>query len=323
VPLRGAARGGLVVGMIIEGLLVGAPALAQEPTKAECVAANEGAQDLQRAGRLIEARDRLATCSARACPRAVRQDCADRLHAIDAVVPSIALVAKDADGTPVPTATLTIDGAARPEALDGTAIPVDPGMHTLTVNAAGRAAVSVRVTLAQGDQVRRDVVFKPVPVTARPASANDADSTQPQAPAAVETEAPASGRSGVPRWVGWSLAGAGVASVALGVVFGAEAMHDKSSFITTCHPDGWCPDSAQHGIDAMHFNSVASNLGYALGVVSLGAAVVTLLVFSPGSPSAPADRAEPPRDAPREPAASLSVRPWVGIGNAGMTGTFR
>lgn len=66
-------------------MLFAAPAAADTavPTKQECVAANEAAQDLRRAGKLRDARKKLELCVAEICPKAVREDCAQRLDDLD------------------------------------------------------------------------------------------------------------------------------------------------------------------------------------------------------------------------------------------------
>jgi hypothetical protein len=64
-------------------LFFASPAAADAPTKQECVAANEAAQDLRRAGKLREAREKLAVCLDEGCPKAVRDDCAQRRDEVD------------------------------------------------------------------------------------------------------------------------------------------------------------------------------------------------------------------------------------------------
>jgi hypothetical protein len=54
-----------------------------EPTKQECVAANEAAQDLRRAGKLHGAKQKLLVCMSNSCPKAVRDDCAQQLGEVE------------------------------------------------------------------------------------------------------------------------------------------------------------------------------------------------------------------------------------------------
>ena len=50
-------------------VLVPCPARAAEPTKVECIAANDAAQDLRRAGKLREAREKLVVVRLRRAAR--------------------------------------------------------------------------------------------------------------------------------------------------------------------------------------------------------------------------------------------------------------
>ena len=161
MPLRrGAIR--LVVPFWV--VLAGSTAAANEPTKQECVTANENAQDLLRAGKLRDAREQLVMCTAKACPGAVRDDCAERLRAVDQKLPLVVftpLASKGAAGIDVRAVTVTVDGASPSRPLDGTAIPVDPGEHTFTFSVGDRPPVSLELTLHEGDRLQRDVALEP------------------------------------------------------------------------------------------------------------------------------------------------------------------
>ena len=75
-------------------LLASATAVA-DPTKDECVAANESAQALRKSGQLRIARAQLLTCVAKACPALIRDDCAERLTELNRAMPSIVFDVKD------------------------------------------------------------------------------------------------------------------------------------------------------------------------------------------------------------------------------------
>ena len=299
---------------VVGVLLVGLPCGADEPTKQMCVAANESAQDLQQGGKLVEARAQLRTCAEKACPRAVRQDCADRLRAVEKALPTVVLKPMDAaGGTDVSAAALAIDGVAVPEALDGTPVPVDPGQHTFTVILAGRAPVSLRLSLNEGEQVRRDVVFRPAHATgAKPTASEDAAGPDGQSPASAASSPEAStGRPKSVRWVGWSAIAVGAAGMTLGSIFGIVAVSKKSLLSSACR--GWsCPPESQSDMDALHANAVAANISFVVGVLGLGAGAA-LLVLLPDSK---------PADGSPAPPAAIRARPWVGLGDVGLLGSF-
>jgi hypothetical protein len=295
----------------------GPVAAADAPTKQECVVANESAQDLQRAGKLLEARLRLLTCADDACPGAVRADCAEQLQAVGKALPTIVLIPKDAGGAAESAATLAIDGVAQTAALDGTPVPVDPGPHTLTVTLAGWPPVSLRLTLRPGDRVRRDVVFRgPPPVAAKGARPVGGEATA--AGEGATDERPASSHVAAEREVvnmrriGWAAIGAGSAGMTLGTVFGFLALARKVSLDSACR-SLVCPRASDSDIEGMHVNGVASNISFAVGLLGLGAGGALLLLYPEG----------PKGEAPRSGVGAVSVRPWAGLGDVGLRGTFR
>lgn len=320
-------RVGLVSTLVVALLVAGSSARAQEPTKQVCVAANESAQDLQRAAKLVEARDQLRVCAAKACPRAVRMDCADRLDAIEKALPTVVLAPKDPGGADLRSATIAIDGAALPDALDGTPIPVDPGTHTFTVTLAGREAVSLRFALNQGDAVRREVVLKALRPAAGGASAPGASEDGSARPAEL-APAPAlddsDGRARTLRLAGWSAIGVGAAGVALGSIFGIMGLTQRAPLSKGCAPSGLCTattppegQALQSNIDGVHFDGVASTISFAVGIAGLGTGAALLFLASQKH----ASDARPSR-ATASIGASIRARPWVGPGDVGVAGTF-
>jgi hypothetical protein len=303
-------RAAVAVGCLAAVSFASGRAAAQEPTKQECVAANESAQDLQRSEKLLEARGQLQTCAAKACPRAVRQDCTDRLHAVESALPTVLFVLKDAGGEDVTPATLTVDGVLVPAALEGTPIPIDPGQHTLTFSLQRRAPVVLRLSLNEGDHVQREVLFKaPAAVAARPAT--DGPGEAPAiagVPAAPRSES----HTGFVRRLGWTAIGAGAAGVVLGSVFGFIGLGKQSSLKSACQGNGACPPSSQSDIEALHVDAVASNISFGVGILGLGTGTALLLIFPEATqPETPPDRAT-----------AFRIRPWVGVGDVGMLGSF-
>jgi hypothetical protein len=132
-------------------VLVTAPARASSPSKAECLEANDQAQDLRRAGKLIEARAKLAVCVATTCPGAVRQDCSRWLGEVNEAIPSLVFEASNSAGNDVAAVRVTMDGKPFAEKLDGSALQVDPGKHLFTFDdAGGHAHVEKTVDVREG-----------------------------------------------------------------------------------------------------------------------------------------------------------------------------
>ena len=301
----------------VVGVLAGRTASADEPTKQECVVANESAQDLQGSGKLVEARAALLTCADRACPGAVRQDCSDRLLAVGQALPTVVLRPRDAGGRDVAGAAVAIDGVAQPAVLDGTPVAVDPGSHTFTVTLTGRQPASLRLSLREGDRVRRDVLLKVAPAgqVARPAPEGEGRPGAVPAPAPAEAEKDAVTTRAAMHRIMWAAIGAGAAGVTLGTLFGFVALGKKGSLDRMCQGTS-CPPGAQGDIDAMHVDAVAANVSFAVGLLGLGAGGALLFAFPENQASG--GRAGAPRDG-----GAILVRPWAGLGDVGVRGTFR
>jgi hypothetical protein len=125
----------------------------------QCLAANDSAQDLRKAGKLHAAREKLALCLAASCPGPVRADCSERLTEIGRAMPSVVLDVKDAGGNDVSAVRVTLDGEKIADRVNGAAIEVDPGEHRFVFVAEGAPSVEKIVIAKEGDKERRvDVV---------------------------------------------------------------------------------------------------------------------------------------------------------------------
>jgi hypothetical protein len=311
VPLSGARLHSAIATVAIGALLAGRSAAADEPTKQQCVAANESAQDLERAGRLIEARLQLLTCASRACPGAVRQDCAEQLQAVGQAQPTIVLTPKDVGGGDVSAAALVVDGVTQSAALDGTPIPIDPGQHTLTVTLTGRLPVSLQLSFERGDRVRREVVFKTATGIAGKTTGSGVEGDGEAEAGAVSIRSAVS--TGLTmRRIAWSAIGAGAAGMTLGTIFGFLALGKRGALDRKCSAS-MCPPASEEDIEGLHVNAVASNISFAVGLLGLGGGAALLFAFPESAEG----------NAPRTPSGAVVVRPWASVGHVGVRGTFR
>ena len=122
------------------------------------------------------------------------------------------------------------------------------------------------------------------------------------------------GRSPVPAIVAFSIAAAGVA---VGAVSGIEAMGNKWALERACAANS-CPPSSGSLIDESKRNAALSSVGFAVGVAGLGAGILVLLMPMRTG----ADRSTADHSAGRPSARSSAIRPFVGFGSVGATGTF-
>ncbi len=235
-------------------------ALAAEPTKVECVAANDAAQDLRRAGKLREAREKLAFCVSESCPGPVREDCAQRLTEVDHVMPSIVFEAKDGAGNDVVGVTATMDGQQLPGKLSGLPLQVDPGEHRIAFDSAdGLAHVERTIVVREGEQNRHErVVLVPpgAPGPSTPVTSSSEGSSQ--------------------KTIAYAVGGAGVVGLVIGSVLGlvSKSAYDHA-LQTECgnNPNGCSPQGVQDGKSA-HSQAAASTVAFVAGGVLIGAGAV-------------------------------------------------
>jgi hypothetical protein len=251
------------------------PAFGAGPTKQQCVAANEGAQDLRTAGKLHEARSSLATCLSTSCPRPVREDCAQRLADIEAAMPTVVFVVKDSASNDLSNVEVAMDGQPLLDKLDGSAVAIDPGEHRFAFEADGFRHIETTVVLHEGDKKRRVMVFldsnslTPPPATPAPAPA-----PPPARPL------PAQANDGkTQRTIAYVLGGVGAASLVVGSIFGLAA---KFTYDHAC-PSGTCTDQGHQDQQTAYGQATLSDVAFVAGGVLLGAGAVVYLT-APGKP---------------------------------------
>jgi hypothetical protein len=276
--------------LAVGGLLGALPARAEGPTKQECVAANDAAQDLRMQHKLHAAREKLLLCAAQGCPGPVREDCAARLAELDKAMPTVVFEVLDAAGNDVSAVRVSVDGQRLADSLDGGAIALDPGEHRLAFDAEGRPAVDKTIVLREGEKDHRVRVVL--------ADAGSPEQHHPaMTPAASGAESAPSNGSGQ-RTLGLIVGGAGVAGVIVGGVFGlmAKSTYDQVSQVCRDRTGPCSAADATHGSDA-HGQAGISTGAVIVGGGLLAAGVVVYLT------------------APR---AGVTLAPSVGTSGAGL-----
>lgn len=236
-----------------------APAVARAADdKTACIAAAEGGQDLRTEGKLREAREQFVACAQATCPDAIRKDCARFLAEVDASIPSIVVLATGPDGADLHDARARIDGVVVSETLEGKAVRVDPGRHTVRVDARDGTHAEVEVVLAEGEKNRKVLV------------------AFPRKGADVSVPAPASERSyTAPIVVG----AVGAVALAGSLWLGLAARGEIADMRVGCAPH--CDESA---LDDSRRKLLLADVG--LGVSAVAVAVATyMFVTAPSKPS--------------------------------------
>jgi hypothetical protein len=257
-------------------------------------------------GELVEARDTIAAIR-RVPPkpnepapfREARAKAEELDSSLNGRVPSLSISVLGAAAGETPT--VSIDGEALPLGVIGLPRAVDPGHHVVVAKTAG-AEAKQELDVHEGEQ-------KPVELTllavTGPAGAEE---RSPDAPAEPEAPPPATRSHGptVLTWAGVALAGAGVVA---GTVTGLMSMSKKSALQSECRNDV-CGPSSYSDYSAANAFATVSTIGFIAAGVGGVVAAVTVIVGHQGPGAAPA------------PAAKLTIAPSLGLGVAGVSGTF-
>jgi hypothetical protein len=124
---------------------------------ADAASCSKDAEDGQRArasGHLREARERFAACSATDCPAVVQKDCATWASEVLTATPTIVVDAKDANGGDIADVVVSLDETVVASRIDGKAIAIDPGPHTLKFEHKGFQPVTQSIIAKEGMKAR-------------------------------------------------------------------------------------------------------------------------------------------------------------------------
>ncbi len=318
-PRSWRARGAV---MLLGVLAVSLPYVANADDTATCNAAYEGADILVKQGgaKLLESREKLRVCARPSCKPWMVKECTKSLADVEARIPSVVLVARDADGRDVVDVSVkTEDQVELTHRLDGRAVELGPGERTFWFVAADGRHATITAVIREGEKAQRvsvkleavkpapaaaSVVVPPTPAAAAPPVAGPPAS--PAAPAARSDGPPAepSPHGSALRTVGYVLAGVGAAGLLVGTFFGVKAVVEKSD--AECDAANQCEPTA---LDSARTSATVSTIGFVAGGALL-AGGITLVVLSPSpSRSSSAARLEL-APAVSQQTTGLTVRGW-------------
>jgi hypothetical protein len=229
--------------------------------------------------------------------------------ALAAALPRIGSLKIHVDGAPSDKLSLTVDGVAVPVAILDADRPTDPGSHSVSASAVGYKTQTTTVSVREGGEsaIALQLEVEPAAVALPPAAAPSA--VVAPAPSASPAQAPSAGTERGLAIAGFVVGGVGLA---VGSVFGILALGTKSTLDSQC-ANKVCPASEQSDIDSLGTKATVSTIGFGVGIVGVAVGAV-LLGISHGSGGATAAKLEPPRP---------KVSPWIGLGSAGLGGTFQ
>ncbi|HEX8795126.1 MAG TPA: hypothetical protein VF765_29465 [Polyangiaceae bacterium] len=284
-------------------------------------------------GQLVEARDtalrvtRSPSSPGEPAPFKAARDAASALNdQLEARIPSLTVNVKNVPSGM--TATLTIDGVDLPSEVIGQPRKLDPGHHVVEAKA-GTAYGKQEVDVAEKDSKEVSIELPAQSVAPAAGGATDTGATdtsqqQPEQPA--EPEGGRSGGSKVMIFGGFGLAAVGAIA---GTVTGLMSMSQTSSIKNSSACSGNVCNSSKDGdISSAKTLATVSTISFIAGGVGLTVGVIGLFVGGGSSSGEPASTApaQTPSDTPASDEQSsrlhVHVTPWIGLGSAGLSGTF-
>lgn len=187
----------------------------------------------------------------------------EQIAALEKRVPRLTI--KLAPGAPADT-KVKRDDVELGEGSLGTALPVNPGEHWVTVVARGRADSRRKVTLKEGQAEEVEVA---------PSSESTSESAQSRAgeqgPSPAHRDAPASQDAPAQKTLGWVFAAVGAVSLGVGGWYWAKAVETKGKA---------CPADCSGLVDQEGRERRVATIGLIGGGVALGSGVM-LIIFAP------------------------------------------
>jgi hypothetical protein len=278
----------LAIAVAAAALAAPSPSRAADPTTADCLGANDKSISLRNDHKLGAARAQLLVCAASSCPADIRNECTRRVADVNAAMPTIVFEVKDGAGRDLSAVKVSMDGQPLAERLEGTALSIDPGVHTFAFEAAGQPKVEKQLVIREGQKGRREPVTigaagaKAVTPAQTTAAAPEKTTSQVSASTADLSPAQPAGGHGLggQKMAALVAGGIGIVGVGLGTVFGLQAMSKYND------ANGVCPDkcSDQTGVELWKSTRSAGNastVAFIVGGVGLAAGAVLWFTSKP------------------------------------------
>ncbi len=213
-------------------------------------------------------------CADASCPGEVRAECARRIVDVRAELPTLILSAKDGSGNDLLDVKVSVDGVPADGVLDGRPLPIDPGVHTLTFDSAGRPRLEKKMVVREAEKDRHEtIVFDSgsAPLSPPPPASPAASGTSGSSWSTNKTLAVVS-------------AGLGVVGLGLGAGWGIAAISSQNQEKSAC-PSAGCTGHSQavSDYDSAHQNGTASTISFIAGGALLAAGVVLWFTAPGGS----------------------------------------
>ena len=231
------------------------PAANAEPSRAQCLADHEQAQDARLAGQLLAARTALRKCSAAGCPSLVSRDCVQWLTDVEQQIPTVIFRAAR-DGEDVVQLRVREGDKLLTESLTGSPLELDPGPHHFVAELPGFPAQDATYVLQAGDKGRVVRFDFSSPKPAPPVEAPKPAVTEPLA---VPQHRP------IPKLT-YALGGVSLAATITGAVLGGLALSKRQDVHEACAP--LCKDRDVTSVKQL---GLGADIAFAVAVLGGGA----------------------------------------------------
>ncbi|MFI5298948.1 MAG: hypothetical protein ACHREM_12700, partial [Polyangiales bacterium] len=200
--------------------------------------------------------------------------CTDWFAVVDKTLPTLVVSARDETGNDLTSVQVTLDDVVVASALDGRAIAVDPGRHTLRLACAGHADFAQSIVVVEAEKDRRieavlGRIGVPAPIASSPPPTTPSPSpTSPPPTTTRSTTAPL------------LLGAIGAVSLASWGYFGITSFTRYRELRDSCGRS--CDPSDVH---ALEIRSAIADASLGVGVVAIGAAAWIWLASAPSEAS--------------------------------------
>jgi len=239
-----------------------------------------------------------------------------------ALEPRIAMLTISLSGADPKTVSVLVDGQKIPSVFVGAPKPVDPGEHkvqaigegmasdvlTLHIKEGARENVSLTLSAQKGAMPPAMTSPETTPLVPPPAHSNRAEMRGSD----IEPLPSERGSNGM-RIASFAALGFGVVGLGVGTFFGLQSMGKRTDADDLCPDPNRCPVSQRHNVEGLDEDArkaqTLATIGFIAGGVGV-AAGVTLFVLSGKKQDQTALQRGP------------TIHPWLGLGSAGVNGTF-
>jgi hypothetical protein len=228
-----------------------------------CIDAVERGQALRDKVKLVEAKAAFLACASSACPEIIQRDCAQWVVEVETRLPTVIVTASDSSGHDVVYVPVLVDGVHFVDRLDGIAVPMNPGIHTLRFEPPRGVPFEQTVVIREAEKYQKQHFTLP---------ASPPRPTPTSTPPAIELSPPSQPPEGSSDRAGFKLGSivAGSVAGAAAISFGAFAI---AGVVDVHHLDGTCsPKCSPSDVEGARRDLQMADVSLGVGLAALAVA---------------------------------------------------